>query len=113
VGDDGKLTEEVAKVFGVPFEVVPFKENKGNTSPKPKRHRVHALFAAIPCLNSSSFALIVVTALRLSTKLTCDFPAAAFRRSLQQACLTKSCSATIYVSELSSSFGLFGSPVIL
>ena len=43
VGDDGKLTEEVAKVFGVPFEVVPFKENKGGAAPKPKRHRVHAL----------------------------------------------------------------------
>ena len=27
VGDDGKLTEEVAKVFGVPFEIIPFKEN--------------------------------------------------------------------------------------
>ena len=25
---DGKLTEEVAKVFGVPFEVIPFKANK-------------------------------------------------------------------------------------
>jgi type III restriction enzyme len=43
VGEDGKFTEEVAKVFGVPFEVVPFKENKGTSSPKPKRHRVHAL----------------------------------------------------------------------
>jgi type III restriction enzyme len=27
----------------VPFEVVPFKENKGSATPKPKRHRVHAL----------------------------------------------------------------------
>ena len=27
VGEDGKLTEEVAKVFGVPFEVIPFKAN--------------------------------------------------------------------------------------
>lgn len=43
VGDDGKLSEEVAKVFGVPFEVVPFKENKGGAAPKPKRHRVYAL----------------------------------------------------------------------
>ena len=43
VGEDGKLSEEVAKVFGVPFEVVPFKENKGGAAPKPKRHRVHAL----------------------------------------------------------------------
>ena len=29
VGDDGSLTEEVAKIFGVPFEIIPFKENKG------------------------------------------------------------------------------------
>ncbi len=43
IGEDGKFTEEVAKVFGVPFEVVPFKENRGATSQKPKRHRVHAL----------------------------------------------------------------------
>jgi type III restriction enzyme len=43
VGEDGKLAEEVAKVFGVPFEVVPFKENKGGQTAKPKQHRVHAL----------------------------------------------------------------------
>jgi type III restriction enzyme len=43
VGEDGKLSEEVAKVFGVPFEVVPFKENKGGAVAKPKRHHVHAL----------------------------------------------------------------------
>jgi type III restriction enzyme len=44
VGDDGKLTEEVAKVFGVPFEVIPFKENKGTAQlPRPKRHRIHAV----------------------------------------------------------------------
>jgi type III restriction enzyme len=43
VGEDGKLTEEVAKVFGVPFEVVPFKENKGGGTPKPKRFRVYAV----------------------------------------------------------------------
>jgi type III restriction enzyme len=44
VGDDGKLTEEVVKVFGVPFEVIPFKENKGTAQlPRPKRHRIHAV----------------------------------------------------------------------
>jgi type III restriction enzyme len=43
VGDDGKLTEEVAKVFGVPFEVVPFKEGGGGGTPPEKRHHVHAL----------------------------------------------------------------------
>jgi type III restriction enzyme len=43
-GEDGKLGEEVAKVFGVPFEIVPFKENKGGaTKPPPKRNRVHAI----------------------------------------------------------------------
>jgi type III restriction enzyme len=44
LGDDGKFGEEVAKVFGVPFEVVPFKENKGGPVTKPpKKHRVVAL----------------------------------------------------------------------
>ena len=41
---DGKLDEEVAKVFGVPFEVIPFKANTGRPRPpKPKRHHVHAM----------------------------------------------------------------------
>ena len=40
----GLMREEVAKVFGVPFEVVPFKANPGGTPPPPiKRHHVHAL----------------------------------------------------------------------
>lgn len=44
VGEDGKFTEEVAKVFGVPFEVIPFKANKQGAPPPPvKRHHVHAL----------------------------------------------------------------------
>jgi len=43
-GEDGLMREEVAKVFGVPFEVVPFKANPGGTPPPPvKRHHVHAL----------------------------------------------------------------------
>lgn len=42
--DQGRLTEEVAKVFGVPFEVVPFKETGGGGgSPKPKRNRIVAI----------------------------------------------------------------------
>lgn len=41
--DDGRLVEEVAKVFGVPFEVIPFKQNKGPLPPQPKRHHVHAI----------------------------------------------------------------------
>ncbi len=44
VGADGKLTEETAKVFGVPFEVIPFKENKGTVPVPPvKRHHVYAI----------------------------------------------------------------------
>jgi len=43
VGEDGKLTEEVAKVFGVPFEIIPFKENKGGARPSVKRHHIHSL----------------------------------------------------------------------
>ena len=43
VGDNGRLTEEIAKVFGVPFAIVPFKETKG-PKPRPvKRWHVHAL----------------------------------------------------------------------
>jgi type III restriction enzyme len=44
VGPDGKLTEEVAKVFGVPFEIIPFKESKaGPKPPAPKRYHIHAV----------------------------------------------------------------------
>ena len=43
-GADGLMPEEVSKVFGVPFEVVPFKANPGGTPPPPvKRFHVHAL----------------------------------------------------------------------
>jgi type III restriction enzyme len=42
--EDGKLTEEVAKVFGVPFEVIPFKESAGGgNGGGEKRHHVHAI----------------------------------------------------------------------
>ncbi|MDO8432455.1 MAG: DEAD/DEAH box helicase family protein [Candidatus Binatus sp.] len=43
VGEDGRLTEEVAKVFGVPFEIIPFKENKGGAAPSVRRHHIHSL----------------------------------------------------------------------
>ena len=45
VGEDGKLGEEVAKIFGVPFEIVPLKENPpGNEArPPPKTWRVWAV----------------------------------------------------------------------
>jgi type III restriction enzyme len=44
VGPDGRFTEEVSKVFGVPFEIVPFKASPDGTPPPPAdRHHVHAL----------------------------------------------------------------------
>jgi type III restriction enzyme len=44
LGEDGLMTEEVAKVFGVPFQVIPFKANPaaGPKAPQ-KRHHVCAL----------------------------------------------------------------------
>ncbi len=43
-GEDGRLPEEVAKILGVPFEVVPFKENKGAAvAARAERHHVHAI----------------------------------------------------------------------
>jgi type III restriction enzyme len=44
LNDDGKFTEEIAQVFGVPFEVIPFKASKaGAAAPRIKRYHVHAL----------------------------------------------------------------------
>src|SRR6202022_887066 len=43
VGEDGRLTEEVAKILGVPFEVIPFKQSTKRGSPRPKRFHVHAV----------------------------------------------------------------------
>lgn len=43
-GEDGKFSEEIATVFGVPFNIIPFKARKGAVAPPPlKRHHVHAL----------------------------------------------------------------------
>ena len=44
LGENGLMTEEVAKIFGVPFHVIPFKANPA-AAPRPalKRHHVHAL----------------------------------------------------------------------
>ena len=42
--EDGKFREEVAKVYGVPFEVIPFKTNSGGPRPPPvKRWHIHAV----------------------------------------------------------------------
>ncbi|MBA2706187.1 MAG: type III restriction endonuclease subunit R [Gemmatimonadaceae bacterium] len=43
VGEDGLFTEEVAQVFGVPFEIVPFKATDGAPPPPQKRFHVKAL----------------------------------------------------------------------
>lgn len=44
LGEGDKFTEEVAQVFGVPFEVIPFKANPvGPVTPPPKRHHIHAI----------------------------------------------------------------------
>ena len=45
VGEDGKLNEEVAKILGVPFEIVPLKENPPINGPKPqpKTWRIRAV----------------------------------------------------------------------
>jgi type III restriction enzyme len=41
--EDGKFEEEVAKILGVPFEVVPFKQRTGPRPRRQPRHHVHAL----------------------------------------------------------------------
>jgi type III restriction enzyme len=38
--DQGHLSEEVAKIFGVPFEVIPFKESGKGGTPPVKRHHI-------------------------------------------------------------------------
>ncbi len=43
IGEGGKFEEETAKVFGVPFEVIPFKATTANPKPKPPQRRVYAL----------------------------------------------------------------------
>jgi type III restriction enzyme len=43
VGEDGRLTEEVAKILGVPFEVIPFKQAAKRRPAKPKRSHVQAI----------------------------------------------------------------------
>lgn len=45
IGEDGKLSEEVAKIFGVPFEIVPLKETPPANGAKPpkKTWRIRAV----------------------------------------------------------------------
>jgi type III restriction enzyme len=43
VTEDGKFEEEEAKIFGVPFEVVPFKQTIAVVVPKPPQRRIYAV----------------------------------------------------------------------
>ena len=43
VDENDRLGEEVAKVFGVPFEVIPFKATQGAKAPAPPKHHVYAV----------------------------------------------------------------------
>lgn len=44
LGTNGLMTEEVAKIFGVPFQIVPFKANQGAAPIDPKpRHHIQAM----------------------------------------------------------------------
>jgi type III restriction enzyme len=47
--DDGKFEEEVAKILGVPFEVVPFKQRTGPRPRTPPQHHVQALPEKVRC----------------------------------------------------------------
>jgi len=48
VEDDGLLREEVTKVFGVPFEIIPFKANpQGPAPPRKDRKHVYAIAAKV------------------------------------------------------------------
>lgn len=43
VDGDGKMTEEVAKIFGVPFEIIPFKASSSTSKPTEKRNHIYAI----------------------------------------------------------------------
>ncbi len=43
LNDDGRFDKEVAQVFGVPFEVVPFKASGATPKPRPPQRRIYAV----------------------------------------------------------------------
>jgi type III restriction enzyme len=43
--EDGRFTEEVAQILGVPFEVIPFKQRQGPKPPPARQNHVQALAA--------------------------------------------------------------------
>jgi len=46
--EEGKFTEEVAQILGVPFEVVPFKQRRGAKPPPVRQNHVQALPSRAP-----------------------------------------------------------------
>ena len=43
LNNNGMFDEEPAYIFGVPFEVVPFKAVSGTPKPRPPQRRIHAV----------------------------------------------------------------------
>jgi type III restriction enzyme len=44
LNSEGKFSEEVSKVFGIPFELIPFKADpNGSAQKREKRYHVHAV----------------------------------------------------------------------
>ncbi len=75
VDENGLFTEEVAQVFGVPFEVIPFKATQGAPPPKPKRFHVHALPARIE--HEIRFPRVEGYTQAVRNRITVDWPSVA------------------------------------
>ena len=71
--EDGKFTEEVAKVFGVPFEVIPFKTSAGPAPPPVKRFHVHAV--PEKCEFEIKFPRVEGYTQAIKNRVTVDWPA--------------------------------------
>jgi type III restriction enzyme len=72
LNDDDRFDEEVAQVFGVPFEVVPFKATGATPKPRPPQRRIHA----VP--QKAQYAITVPRVLAYSigirNRITVDWP---------------------------------------
>ena len=62
IGGNGMFAEEPAYIFGVPFEVVPFKAVSGTPKPRPPQRRIHAVPA------KDNFAITVPRVERLQPR---------------------------------------------
>lgn len=75
INEDGKFDEEVALVFGVPFELVPFKATGATPKPRPPQRRIYA----VP--QKAQFAITVPRVLGYSigirNRIAVDWPTAA------------------------------------